>query len=135
MKRLNIEQTNTSPYVCFDSEAGTFEMSGYSRPEDVSRFYTPIIQWLQDYSEELIERKERGDKEINATKFFFKMIYFNSSSAKFICDIIILLNEIKMAGFDVNVLWMYEDGDTEMCEAGEELSHMADMEFTFKHYN
>ena len=49
MRKLIINQTNSSPKVLLDPEKKIFEISGESRPPDVQEFYEQILSWLDDY--------------------------------------------------------------------------------------
>jgi len=134
MNPLKIEQTNVSPFVNFDTSLGTYILAGYSRPENVRDFYFPIINWLDEFKKTLIESK-KAEKSIDPVNFDFKFIYFNSSSAKFLYDIVILLNDMQKEGLPININWYYDKDDDELREAGEELSDMAQVPFKFFEIN
>ena len=48
MEVINIEATDETPKVILDADQGIFEFSGKSLPEDVTVFYDPIIEWLEE---------------------------------------------------------------------------------------
>lgn len=125
MKNLVIEATEFTPLIHFNPESLEFIIEGVSRPEDVSEFYTPIINWL-------IELKTNadlpGDRKI---QMIFKLYYCNSASMKMITQILEILKEAEKAGFEVHVGWHYEDGDEQMHEDGEDLSDAVNIPFTF----
>ncbi len=130
MKSLHIDGTAVSPTVDFNLETRVLEISGYSRPENVRDFYFPLIQWLDDLN--VIQENNRSMKiDLEPFSFKFKFIYFNSSSAKFIYDIIIMLNGFQSNGFPINIYWYYDADDDELREAGEELSDMANVPFSY----
>lgn len=129
MEVLKIKGTNVSPEVLFDNKAMTFEMSGYSRPENVRDFYMPVLNWLEQFVTELTTTRPSISKPI---AFNFKLIYFNSSSAKFLFDMITHINAIHRNKFPVMINWYFDEDDEELKEAGEELSEMA--EFPFSYY-
>jgi hypothetical protein len=129
MKPLQISGTSVSPSVNFDPDAKVLELGGYSRPENVRDFYFPIILWLEQYKEFL-----KGNRLISKGEpisFRFKFIYFNSSSAKFIFDIITMLNEIQREGVPLKIYWYFDEDDDELREAGEELSDMTNVPFYY----
>ena len=134
MNPLKIEQTNVSPFINLNPSLGIYLLAGYSRPENVRDFYFPIINWLESFKKEQLEIKETG-KTLNPINFDFKFIYFNSSSAKFLYDIVILLNEMQKAGLPININWHFDKDDDELREAGEELSDMAQVPFKFIEIN
>jgi len=128
MEVLNIKGTNVSPEVNFDHKALTFEMAGYSRPENVRDFYMPILSWLEQFVAEIITTKPSISKPV---AFNFRMIYFNSSSAKFLFDMITHINAIHKNNVPVMINWYFDEDDEELKEAGEELSEMADFPFSY----
>ncbi|SDC59765.1 DUF1987 domain-containing protein [Williamwhitmania taraxaci] len=128
MEVLKLKGTNVSPEVKFDHIAMTFDISGYSRPENVRDFYLPILKWLEQFVVELSTNRPSISKPI---AFNFRLIYFNSSSAKFIFDMITHINAIHAIKFPVMVNWYYDEDDEELKEAGEELSEMADFSFSY----
>jgi hypothetical protein len=130
MKSLHVDGSVVSPMVDFNLETRVLEISGYSRPENVRDFYFPLIQWLDD-----LNTFQKNNKSINGNiepfSFKFKFVYFNSSSAKFIYDIVILLNGFQKEGFPIKIYWYYDAEDDELREAGEELSDMANVPFSY----
>lgn len=130
MKSLHLNGTAVSPTVDFNIETRLLEISGYSRPENVRDFYFPLIQWLDDLN--TVWSKNRSmNLDSESYSFKFKFVYFNSSSAKFIYDIIILLNGFQKEGFPIKIYWYYDAEDDELREAGEELSDMANVPFSY----
>ncbi|MBN1988785.1 MAG: DUF1987 domain-containing protein [Bacteroidales bacterium] len=130
MEDLIIEGTNISPKVCFEPKRNLLEIGGYSRPENVRDFFYPIISWLEKYRGSLAAESNQGTSREPIT-FKFKFIYFNSSSAKFIYDIVIELSELQRIGVPLKIYWYFDEDDEELHEAGEELSDMAHVPFSF----
>ena len=91
METLRIEGTNISPKVCFEPQKRSLEISGYSRPENARDYYDPILKWIEEFKDWVLKTTAAGST-IEPISFKFKFIYFNSSSAKFIYDIIMMLN-------------------------------------------
>lgn len=131
MEALILEPTEFTPKIIFDYENNNFEVSGFSRPEDVRSFYKPIINWLEQFDEEVLKVDLERKYTSEPLKFVFKMDYFNSASAKFMLDILVELNKFFVRGIPVQVDWYYEDGDDEILESGEELNEMVDFKFNF----
>jgi hypothetical protein len=96
----------------------------------VRDFYFPLIQWLDELNN-WIKNNKSLNVEVEPFTFKFKLIYFNSSSAKFIYDIIILLNGFQKEGFSIKIYWYFDEDDDELREAGEELSDMANVPFYY----
>jgi len=123
METLKIDGSSVSPKVHFSAQERLLEISGYSRPENARDFYNPLIKWIEELKDWYMKNQSASHAE--PFIFSFKYIYFNSSSAKFIFDIILQVSEIQKAGVPVNVFWYYDEDDDELREAGEELSEMA----------
>ncbi len=130
MDPLIINPTNTTPFINFDPEKGTMEISGYSRPENVRIFYEPVLNWLETLKSNLLD-KIKSEERIDPINFNFKLIYFNSSSAKFLYDVVIILNEIQHFDIPLSINWYYDKEDSELREAGEDLSELAQGKFNF----
>jgi hypothetical protein len=127
MRKLIINRTINSPKVFLDAEKEILEISGESRPPDVSAFYTDILHWFDEYSHILI--KSKTDSE--AIAFDLDFDYFNSSSAKYILELCKKIASVRSGGKIINVRWHYEEDDTDMLEAGREMSRMAKFPFEF----
>lgn len=133
MNPLILQASNTTPQVEFKPSERKLTISGYSRPENVRDFYVPILNWLENFYNELTEKKSKSENT-QPIEFQFKLVYFNSSSAKFLYDIIIILNQIQNAGIPVTINWYYDKEDSELREAGEDLSELAQVPFNFITY-
>lgn len=129
MKKLNIDATLKSPKVIFDPENFLYEMEGNSRPENVRDFYYPIIDTLKEYFEEQYNKENINQNK--SFKFNFKLDYFNSSSAKFISDILVIVKKAVENGIDIKIYWYFEDGDEDMKEVGEDFSDMISFPFNY----
>ena len=64
MEKFIIEPTANSPRIVLDPEKRTFEFSGESRPENVRKFYLPVLEWLEAYTGSL-EALQDDAKTIN----------------------------------------------------------------------
>jgi hypothetical protein len=128
MKELNIESSSNSPRVVFDPDSFRFEISGESRPENVSAFYKPILDWVKELESDLMKKDGSGSSPI---EFNFKLDYFNSTSAKFILDICKKLGTIHDQGYKIKVRWHYEEDDEDMQLVGQEMSRMSKMPFDY----
>lgn len=119
MEVIKIKGTDDTPTIILDKDNGIFEISGRSLPEDVSTFYEPILNWLDDYQEEANDQ----------TVFSFKLVYFNTASSKLILDILMKLEEMHEAGKSVLIKWYFPEDDEDMEEAGEEYADIVDVPF------
>ena len=106
-----------------------FEFSGESRPENVRKFYLPILEWLEAYIAEQTELEDGGRTSGLVCQFNFE--YFNSTSAKYILDIFKSLNTINALGINLEIKWLYEQDDEDMLEVGQEMSRMSKLSFDY----
>ncbi len=124
LEPLTIESSKHNPQVVLDKEKGILKISGRSIVEDPNKFYMPIYLWLEEYV-----------KDPNPeTDFQFDLEYFNSSSARQVMKLIILLEDIQKIGKDVKVTWMYEEGDEMSEERGEEIKVVSKLKFEIVEY-
>ena len=119
METIKIRGTDDTPNIILDAENEIFEISGRSLPEDVTVFYDPLLNWLNEYVE----------NPNNKTIFSFKLVYFNTASSKLILDILMKLEEMHEAGKEVLIKWHFPDDDEDMEEAGEEYADIVDVPF------
>jgi len=119
METIKIQGTEDTPRIILDAENDIMEISGRSLPEDVSSFYEPVLNWLNDYSESPNKK----------TIFNFKLTYFNTASSKLLLDILMKLEEMHENGQEVLVRWHYPEDDEDMAEAGEEYADIVDVPF------
>ena len=130
MKGLYIEPTKITPEINFSPDDNIFAIRGYSSPEDVRALYYPVIEWLEIFIQDIIDG-EYNFSPSNPMRFEFYLPYFNSSSAKFIFDILIDLRKLEERGIPVVVVWHYDIDDLEQREAGEEMSKLAGINFNY----
>jgi hypothetical protein len=130
MNALIIQSTEFTPFISLNPESRIIEFEGVSRPEDVSAFYTPVIDWITDYESDLYKINVSGGKKFELN-ILFKLSYFNSASAKMIFLILESLSRIRKMGYPFNIEWYYEEGDDQMYDDGYELSEAIDIPFNF----
>jgi hypothetical protein len=119
METIKIQGTEDTPKIILDAENELLEISGRSLPEDVSSFYEPVLNWLNEYAESPKKK----------TIFNFKLTYFNTASSKLLLDILMKLEEMHEKGLDVLIRWHYPEDDEDMAEAGEEYADIVDVPF------
>lgn len=128
MDNLIIPATDFTPKVTFIAETGHLELSGISRPEDVAGFYEEPLEWLAGFEESVL----KSDRyEVQELRFSFKMSYFNSTSSKYIIQMLRHVRNLIDQGTDVKIDWYYEEGDEKMLEDGEDLAEAVELEFNY----
>ena len=88
-------------------------MRGESYPEDVTAFFGPIVEKLEEHLDGL---------DGGTVQFNFELIYFNSSTAKILMGLFETLDDAADAGNNVTVTWVFETDDDNMQELGEEFA-------------
>jgi SiaC family regulatory phosphoprotein len=131
MQKLFIHRTSTTPEVDFSPEDNIFLINGISSPEDVRAMYYPVIEWVVAFVNEIIEGTYKDYKPNYPLKFKADLVYFNSSSAKFLYDIFIELKRLIPLGIPVIVEWFYDEEDIDLKEGGMDIALLAEMEFLF----
>lgn len=118
MPIIDLQPSEKTPAVHFDPAAGMFELSGCSVHENAHAFYKPLLQGMAEY----VKHPAKD------TRVRIALTYFNSSSAKYILDLLKLLDDAHAAGTS-NVLlqWMHEPDDLDMEEAGQDYRELLDM--------
>lgn len=119
MNRIFIRSTFKTPHVNFDSEKGLIEMKGKSIPEHAKMFYSNLIEWIIEYSQ----------NPQTTTTVNLQLEYVNTDTKKYLLEIVELFGEMHKNGKEINVNWYYEEEDEGMMETGEEYEEMADMPF------
>lgn len=117
---LFIRKTHLTPEVVFDPKKGRLSLSGMSSPDNSVAFYQPLLKILNSI------RATRG-----GIKADFKMIMFNTSSAKCIFDILKRLKALEEQGLRIVINWYYEEDDEDMLECGEDFQDLLEANFNF----
>jgi len=103
MNSLVIQKTDSTPEISF-LQKGELKITGRSLPEDVHKFYDPLIDWVKNL-------------EVENVKVDLKIEYLNTSSTKKLLNLLIALDEnTSVKNVDVN--WYYEFDDLEMEDLG-----------------
>lgn len=113
MNRFTRSATERTPEIILDFSTGAFSIRGESYPEDVAAFYGPVMSSLKAFLDFGPQRP---------LKFDIELIYFNSSSAKVLMNLFMLLENAAEGGSRITVNWYYLSDDDTMREFGEEFS-------------
>lgn len=124
MQALNIKATDKTPEINFDPAAGIFIIKGKSIPSDAEDFYTPVLEWMDEY---LKSPSVKTSVELN-------LEYFNITSSKRILFLLYKLNELIDSNKEVSVKWFYADTDDDMYEVGQDYAFMVKVPFQFVIY-
>jgi hypothetical protein len=120
MEKIEIAGTEDTPGIILDAENRLISITGRSLPEDVSVFYKPVFDWLNE-----LKQNKKGDMVVE-----IKLEYFNTASSKILLDIFMTLEEIcDLTQEKASVKWHYDLKDEDMLEAGEEYKEIVSLEF------
>ncbi len=129
MKSFIHKATDLTPEIILAPEENKFIISGKSAPEDVRGLYYPVLEWMEEFVAGV--RKNNQYSEKNQLRLRLDLEYFNSSSAKFLFDIFVHLRDLNSDGIPVDIEWYYDEEDTDLREAGEDLSLLCELPFKY----
>ncbi|MCP4344145.1 MAG: DUF1987 domain-containing protein [Desulfobacterales bacterium] len=114
MENLMIRATEHTPEIMFDCRRNRLEIKGRSYLQDINAFYKPVLSWVKKYIEQL------GNEKVDVN---VKLIYFNSGSVKPLMEFFYLLDTAAGRGKHVTVNWIYDRGDEDALEFGEDFKY------------
>lgn len=112
MENLEQEGSFKLPTLSLNADTGVLELEGKSIPERTAEFYDPILEWIDEYM--------KNPKE--ETTLNIKLEYCNSSSTRYLMDILERLEGMYKEGKTVVINWYYEEDDEDMLDLGESYS-------------
>jgi hypothetical protein len=131
MQKLFIKKTSNTPEINFSPDEKLFSITGTSSPEDVRALYYPVLEWLKNFIDDIIAEKYKVFSGIVPVRLQIDLTYFNSSSAKFLFDILTEFKRLASVSVPVIVEWFYDIEDPDMKDAGTDIALLAGMDFTF----
>lgn len=118
MERFHLAATEKTPEVLFDAQQGCLELKGCSIHENAEGFFRPLLERMEAYIR----------RPAPQTIAKFTLSYFNSSSSKYMLDLLRLLDEVHLARRGTVVLeWHYDQEDLDMEEAGRDYMTLLEM--------
>jgi hypothetical protein len=106
---IDMKGTDKTPAVLLDAHTGELSLTGCSIPENADRFFSPLFDLVEAYA----------DKPAPRTTVHVRLSYFNSSSSKYLLDILKVLEDLHATGGSVVTMhWYHAAGDLDMEEAG-----------------
>lgn len=104
MNSLILEPTTSTPAIRFIDD-GRLMMTGRSLPENVIKFYRPVIEWAQQLTAPVV-------------RFDINLEYLNSASSKKLLELLKVLDaNNRISEFIIN--WHYEADDEDGLENGQ----------------
>lgn len=120
MKNIRIDGTRETLKVDCDIHTGIISLEGVSYPQDAAEFFEPISEWLDNYIA----------KVAAVVVLDVKVSYLNSSSTKFLFELIDKMENYFTAGGEARVNWYFVEDDEDIEEAG--LEFKEDMKLPFE---
>ena len=109
-----LDSTTKTPRILFDGKNGKFEISGRSIPENSAKFYSPLMEWVEEYI----------THPADETLINVKLEYFNTSSLKGLIELFRKFELLNNSGRSVKIYWYYEEEDEDMQESGEDFKQL-----------
>jgi len=104
------EKTKSTPWINFDPNQNFLEIKGESYPEDSAKFYSPMLEWLEEFLRQATQ----------SIQVDIELVYFNSSSSKILMNFFDLLEDTAQRGIHISVNWKYNKDNDIALECGEE---------------
>jgi hypothetical protein len=117
-----------APKAEFSCLTGLFELSGVSRPENVSAFYSQLIDWLKAFEQDC---HHSGKWPGNGITMNFKLTYCNSASSKYLFQILEIILSWKRYGIVPVINWYYDESDDKMRDDGQDLADALEYDFNY----
>lgn len=116
---LNIEATEKTPKISFNSSTGELLMEGICIPEQTHDFFKPVLAFINSL-------------EATPPKSFTlitNLHFFNTGSARYILEVMKNALKLKEKGVDVKYKWHYNEEDEDIEEAGRSYSFILNEPF------
>jgi hypothetical protein len=117
---LHIESTEATPLINFHPKSNVLDIKGCSVPEDCVTLYIPVLNWVDNY---LLTKPEEITLNI-------QLDYFNTTSSKFIFELLKKLERYQTDNIKLSVNWFYSPGDEDLEEAGQIYSDVINIPFS-----
>lgn len=120
MENIIIKETSTMPSVYFSAQEGILDIRGKCIPENTIEFFDPMIDWVNKY----VSRPQMQ------TQVSLRLEYYNTSTSRYIAEILKNLENITRDNKgNVQVSWIYETGDMDLEEAGQDFKSLSNLPF------
>lgn len=116
-----INPTAKTPYINFNQPEKQMEIKGISCPENPVQFYNPIFDELKKYI-----------SNHNELLIRMQLDYFNTGSSKCILNLFQIITENKKQLEGFKIIWITEEEDDELKEAGKIFEEMSGLAFEYE---
>jgi len=116
---LEKQKTGSTPYVLINEEKGYMKFEGDSFHENVAGFFKDVNNWLSNYLK----------TDFTRFTFDFQLVYFNSSTAKLLLNMLLELDE-HASDKQIIVNWITTEENDIIIECGEDFQEeVSNLEF------
>ena len=122
MENISIEPTKKSLEV--ECSPGYFKLSGNSILSDPRKFFQPIVEWVEDYIKNPVDK----------TTVDLKLEYVDTASVQSVFDIMRMFKPLQDREKEVTVNFYFEFDDPELLELGEIMEGRLGIKFNFIEY-
>ena len=113
MRSLILAEGKNTPEVVFNASENIFTIKGKSFPENAKKFYSGILDWLNEFNPN------------NDLTFQISLYYISSSSIISVLEIIRILDKINANGNSVSINWYYDQDDEDIKKIGEDYQRIS----------
>ncbi len=122
MENITIEPTKKSLEV--ECSPGYFKLSGNSILSDPRKFFKPIVEWVEQYTQ----------SPEDLTTVDLKLEYVDTASVQSVFDIMRMFKPLQEMKKEVVVNFYFEFDDPELLELGEIMEGRLGIKFNFIEY-
>ncbi len=122
MENFLRSSTTKTPEIEFRTD-GNFKISGNSYMEHPIRFYTELIEWVEQFLAQ----------NTNPVYLDVYLIYINTTSTKMILKMMNLINASSKS--ELKITWKYQVDDDQMLELGKDFEKITKHTFDFQGLN
>ena len=119
LKTFSLEPTRRTPAIWL--EPGRLVILGRSISENPSKIYRPVYEWIREYFS-----KNRCETSVE-----LGFEYINTSSSKWVFNILKVIGDEFDQDKIIRISWHYEYGDDDMLELGKIFESLVKRPFNF----
>ncbi|PLX13229.1 MAG: nuclear pore complex subunit [Marinilabiliales bacterium] len=120
---LFIKKQDDSPEIILDRKNGLIKIEGKSIPENASKLYEPVFEWLSEY----VKSPQNTEVQIN-------LEYFNTSTARRLLEIFRQLEPLSKLK-DVKIVWFYHAEDELIHSKGKDMQTIVQIPIELKEFS
>ena len=125
MEKWTIEATERTPSMVLDRQESMLRIEGRSYPEEGMDFFDPVI----------LRFKTLQNTDSPIRNLHIRLEYYNSSTTKAIAELLNSLVKVGERGFDVRVIWEFEEEDDGIQEDIDMFVETFDLTFDIRYTN